>query len=299
MKHWRDHLQPRPGADVTAWRVFHGAGFRWSGVWIDNFDGRWIVQTKKDKFPDSLREAIEMEGVDSLYWKQREKSASSKPEWIAGERVEEPFEVVENGMRFLIDFSAGYSQGIFLDQRENRKRILERVKPSERVLNCFSYTGAFSVAVAQAGGISTSLDLSNPYLGWGKRNLELNGIDPESQFFCKGDAFRWMETFHRQERRFRGVILDPPTFSRNEKGKVFRADKHYADLVSLACGVLEEEGWLLCTGNTHHLDGRQFERQVQEGVRRGRRILTDLVSYPMPDEFGEENYLKTAWVSVA
>ena len=299
MKHWRDHLQPRPSPDVSAWRLFNGSGFHWSGVWIENFDGRWLVQTKKERFPEALKVAVDEGVADSIYWKVRAKSAKGAPEWVAGEVVSEPFEVEENGLKFLVDFSAGYSQGIFLDQRENRKRVMERVRPGERVLNCFSYTGAFSVAAAAAGGISTSLDLSNPYLEWGKDNLKANGIDPEAQFFCKGDAFKWLDTFHRQERRFRGVILDPPTFSRNEKGKVFRAEKHYADLVALACGVLEEEGWILCTGNTHHLDVRHFERLVQNGVKRGRRIAVDLVSYPMPSEYGKEDYLKTCWVSVA
>ncbi|MCB1062441.1 MAG: class I SAM-dependent rRNA methyltransferase [Verrucomicrobiae bacterium] len=299
MKHWREHLQAAPDAETTAWRLFNGKGFRWGGIWIDNFDGHWLVQTTKDKFPEPFREAVESGEARSIYWKHREKVVKGTPQWIAGEVVKEPFPITENGITYLIDFDSGYSQGIFLDQRENRRRLMDRVQPGERILNCFAYTCAFSVAAAKVGGITSSLDLSSPYLDWGKLNLENNGIDPKSQYFCKGDVFEWLATFHRQERRFRGVILDPPTFSRNQKGKIFKADKDYADLVALACGVLEEDAWILCTGNTHHLDNRSFEMTVRDGVRRGRRIVSEMETFPMPPEYGEEDYLKTAWVTVA
>lgn len=297
MKNWRKQLNPAPDAHTNAWRIFSGEGFRWGGIWIDHFDGRWLVQTEREKFPEAFLEAVP-ELATSLYWKKRDKAVKGAPQWIAGEVQAGPFEIVENSVRYRIDFSSGYSQGIFLDQRENRRRLLERVRPGERVLNCFAYTCAFSVAMAKAGGIVTSLDLSAPYLDWGKENLRANGIDPAGHFFCKGDAFEWLETFHRQERRFNGVVIDPPTFSRNQKGRVFRAEKDYAGLVALACGVLEEEGWLLCTGNTHHQPVRDFEAAVREGVRRGRRILNHLESHPMPPEYGRESYLKTVWVRV-
>lgn len=297
MKHWREFLQPPPDAETNAWRIFSGEGFRWGGTWIDHFDGRWLVQTAKNQFPDVFREAVPGD-ARSLYWKQREKVVKGSPQWIAGELLAEPFEICENGVRFLIDFRAGYSQGIFLDQRENRRRLLERVRPGERVLNCFAYTCAFSAVAARAGAVVTSLDLSGPYLDWGKENLRANGIDPAAHFFCKGDAFEWLATFHRQERRFQGVVIDPPTFSRNQHGKVFRAEKDYAGLVALACGVLEEEGWLLCTGNTHQQLPREFEAAVRAGVRQGRRILADLETFPMPAEYGREGYLKSVWCRV-
>lgn len=291
-------LQPAPSGDTNAWRIFSGEGLRWGGIWIDHFDGRWLVQTSKNHFPEAFRDAVPGE-ASSLYWKRREKAVKGTPQWIAGEFLGEPFEIRENGVRYRIDFTAGYSQGIFLDQRENRRRLLERARPGDRILNCFAYTCAFSVVAAVAGAITTSLDLSGPYLDWGKENLRANGIDPATQYFCKGDAFEWLETFHRQERRFHGVVVDPPTFSRNQKGGVFRAEKDYGDLIALACGVVEEEGWLLCTGNTHQMSAKEFEASVREGVRKGRRILTDLETCPMPREYGREDYLKTAWVRLA
>ena len=70
----------------------------------------------------------------------------------------------------------------------------------------------------------------------------LNGIDPSAQYFCKGDARRWLERFARQGRTFHGIILDPPTFSRDDRGKVFRVESHYGELVALARECLEPGG---------------------------------------------------------
>ena len=156
------------------------------------------------------------------------------------------------------------------------------------------------MAAAKADAITTTLDLSKNYLDWAKRNFEANELDLKEHFFCKGDAFEWLETFRRQERRFRGVILDPPTFSRNQKGKskVFRVEKDYPELVRLALGVLEEEAWLLCCSNTHGVSAEVFQDAVHEGVRLGKRIIQNIESHPMPPEFAGEDYLKSVWVNV-
>ena len=298
MKHWRDQLRPAPNERTTAWRTFTGEGLRWGGVWIDVFDGHWLVQTRKDKFPEALHEAVP-ELARSLWWKRRDKEQKAAPRWIAGEKIDEPFLAEENGMKFWIDFQAGYSQGIFLDQRENRRRVRDHSFPDDRVLNTFAYTGAFSIAAAKAGAITSTLDLSKNYLEWAKRNFTANDLDPADHYFCKGDVFEWLRTFRRQERLFRGVILDPPTFSRNRKGKVFKVERDYPDLVRLACGVLEEEAWLLCCANTHGVSTVAFEKAVREGVRQGRRITQKVESHPMPPEFAGEDYLKSVWVNVA
>jgi len=87
------------------------------------------------------------------------------PARIEGEEAGEPFEAMENGMRFLIDFRAGYSQGIFLDQRENRMETRWRAR-GLRVLNCFAYTCAFGVAAALGGAETVNIDLSKRYLEW-------------------------------------------------------------------------------------------------------------------------------------
>ena len=134
-------LNPSPGADTTAWRIEHDTA---AGVWVDHFDGRWLVQTQGNRFPDALKRLAE--GVaTSIYWRPRDKAASTAPEHVWGEKVTERFSVKENGANFWIDFDSGYSSGIFLDQRLNRRRVGESAKSGQRILNAFAYTGGFSV----------------------------------------------------------------------------------------------------------------------------------------------------------
>ena len=264
---------------------------------VDSFDGHWLVQTKEGEFPDQLR-GITPKLARSVWWKKLDKDVKSTPVWIEGEGLSEPFPVTENDAKFLIDFAAGYSQGLFLDQRLNREMLLDKIQPGDLVLNCFAYTCSFSVVTALAGGISTSMDLSSPYLEWGKENFRLNQLDPEDHYFCKGDVMDWLKRFAKQGRTFRGVILDPPTFSRNGK-KIFKAESDYTELVRLATNVLSQtEAWLLCSTNQHNLKPWQFEPMLCEGVDMAERSLKKAESAPMPPEFDGDDYLKSFWLDV-
>lgn len=286
-------LTPAPNEQTNAWRILHDAK---AGVWVDHFDGRWLVQTRESRFPDYLKKLSE--GVaTSLYWRPRDKAASTAPELVAGNPVEERFSVSENGAQFRIDFSAGYSSGIFLDQRLNRKRVGEAAQEGQRILNTFAYTGGFSVMAARAGAITTTIDLSRTYLDWTWENFEANGLDREAHYGVKGDTFEWLKTFARQGRTFHGIVLDPPTFSRKKKGK-FSTDSDYAGLAALAAGVVEPGGWILACANTHRLFPDQFERDVIRGVADAGRDVVSIERLPMPPEFHDDEYLKSLWVVV-
>lgn len=286
-------LAPTPGPDTTAWRILHDAE---AGVWVDNFDGRWLVQTERERFPGFVNKLAPGK-ARSVYWRPRDKAASTAPEHVWGEPAAERFMVSENGARFLVDFSAGYSSGIFLDQRVNRKRVADSAEPGQRILNTFAYTGAFSVMAALSGATTTTADLSKTYLDWTWDNFSANDLDSDEHYGVKGDVFQWLRTFARQGRTFHGVILDPPTFSRDKK-KTFRTDRDYADLVSLAASVVEPGGWLLCCANTHRLSAKRFERDVVEGINSRDRPIRSLESLPMPPEFHGDDYLKSLWVDV-
>ena len=101
----------------------------------------------------------------------------------------------------------------------------------------------------------------------------------------------WLERFARQGRTFHGIILDPPTFSRDDRGRVFRVESHYGELVSLARKCLERGGWMLCTSNCRKLSHSDFRRMV-EAAAPGARLIHD----PMPADFTGEDYLKRLWV---
>ncbi|MCG8601416.1 MAG: class I SAM-dependent methyltransferase [Verrucomicrobiales bacterium] len=286
-------LTPAPDEQTNAWRILHDAK---AGVWVDHFDGRWLVQTRESRFPDYLRKLSE--GIaTSLYWRPRDKAAATAPELVAGDPVEERFPVSENGAQFQIDYSAGYSSGIYLDKRLNRKRVGEAAREGQRILNTFAYTGGFSVMAARAGAITTTIDLSRTYLDWTWENFEANGLDREAHYGVKGDTFEWLKTFARQGRSFHGIVLDPPTFSRQKKGK-FSTDSDYAGLAALAAGVVEPGGWILACANTHRLFPDQFERDVIRGVAAAGRDVVSIERLPMPPEFHDDEYLKSLWVVV-
>jgi 23S rRNA (cytosine1962-C5)-methyltransferase len=166
------------------------------------------------------------------------------------------------------------------------------MRPGMKLLNTFAYTGAFSVAAAASGAETTTLDLSQPYLDWAKRNFIHNHLDPAAHHFCKGDTFHWLRRFAKQGRRFDGIVLDPPTFSRDEKGKVFRVEENFGELAALAAEILAPDGWLLCCTNFRALPPAAFERQLLRAMPRH----VQAIHSPMPSDFTDEAYLKTVWL---
>ena len=295
--------RPAPNAQTTAWRILDGHDLEagQEATRVDHFAGHWLVQTRDTGFPESLRGATRRnEAVKSLWWKKLDRDDRGKlaPQWIEGEQVQERFLVEEHGARYWIDFAAGYSQGIFLDQRLNREWVRGRCVEGDRVLNCFAYTGAFSVVAALGGAVTTTLDLSNPYLNWARENFAANEIDAEAHFFCRGDTMEWLERFAKQGRRFHGVVLDPPSFSRTPKGKVFSVARDYAQLAHLAGALLEPGGWLLACCNHHELASWRFSEQVAEGLDLAGCRVDGLDLAPMPPEFAADDYLKSCRVVV-
>ncbi len=286
----RKHLL---NTENDAVRVFDGLGDGCRGVSIDAYAGSWVVATQGERIEPQLLAELKKQ-KHSVYWKRLSQSQKESPILLSGKPQDTPFIAVESGVKYEINYQAGYSQGIFLDQRENRKRVLERVQAGDTVLNTFAYTGAFSVCASLGGASTTTLDLSQPYLDWGKRNFQLNGQDPESHFWCKGDTFHWLERFAKKERKFDGIILDPPTFSRDQKGKVFRVEKDYACLVEMASKCLAPGGWILATTNCRKLNDAAFLRMVREGCSRKHQATV----YSMPEEYRDIPFLKSVWLEV-
>jgi 23S rRNA (cytosine1962-C5)-methyltransferase len=166
------------------------------------------------------------------------------------------------------------------------------MRPGHKLLNTFAYTGAFSVSAAMVGAETTTLDLSQTYLDWAKRNLCHNSLDPAAHHFCKGDTFHWLRRFARQGRRFDGIVLDPPTFSRDEKGKVFRVENDFGELAALAAQVLAPGGWLFCCTNFRGMTPAEFERQIRSKLPRPMTAR----HAPMPGDFTDRAYLKSVWL---
>lgn len=159
---------------------------------------------------------------------------------------EDKTHVRENGLVYGIDFLAGRSPGLFVDQRENR-RFLQSLRPA-RVLNCFAYTCAFSVAAAQVGSETLSVDLSKKWLDRGRENFGLNGMPLSGHRFFADDVREVLRRLCRRGERFDAIILDPPTFARG-KGGVFRVEKELGSLLDSALGCLADDGSILLSTN--------------------------------------------------
>jgi len=277
--------------DTDALRIFDGGVDGVDDLAIDDFAGHWLVETRGNHFPAWLKDASQPR---SIYWKKLGEKES--PVWVTGEKLEKPFAVRENGIQYWIDFSAGYSQGIFLDQRDNRL-ALRAMAAGKTVLNCFAYTCAFGVSAALGGGTTVNLDLSKRYLEWGKRNYELNGIetsDKSRHDFIFGDVADWLRRFAKKGRKFDILLLDPPTFSRNEKGAIFTIETGFGPLVHAATALLNPGGTLFCSTNQRTISAAEFRRLITDG-------LDDLPNWelrfsPMPPDFRGEDYLKTWWL---
>lgn len=278
---------------TNSMRLFDGAGDGASGIYLDQLGDYWLLSTLSGELDSELVESLKR-FHKTVYWKKLDQHEKDAPILLCGDPAPETFIGKENGIDYELSFQSGHSQGLFLDQRENRMRLTERLQPGQRILNTFAYTGGFSVVGASVGVITTTLDLSQPYLDWAKRNMSLNDLNPNEHYFCKGDTFQWLRRFAKSGRTFDGVILDPPTFSRDAKGKVFRVEQDYHRLIRLASGVLSPNGWILACTNCRKLSEWQFEEQIKRGLT----TPASLTAYQMPLEYSEDQYLKSYLIEI-
>jgi 23S rRNA (cytosine1962-C5)-methyltransferase len=299
---------------TDAFRLTHGASDRWPGWYVEQFSD-YLLSQSESPLTDA-QQALLRDQHCSVYHKVLSRYvrgatvAQSSPQLVLGPPAPERFIIQENGVKFEISFNEGYSVGLFLDQRENRRRLSTRYIAAEfslgagqRVLNTFAYTCGFSVCAALAGAHTTSLDLSKKYLDWGKRNFALNGLDAAQHDFIYGDTFDWLKRFARKGRRFDAVILDPPTFSQSKEHGVFRAEKDYGKLVKAALPVLNPGAVLFASTNAAELAPGKFLGQIAEAVASTGRKMVQQHYVPQPPDFpisrAEPAYLKTVWVRVS
>ena len=283
--------------ETDSFRLFDGVGDGITDLFIDVFADHWLVSFLEEKPVDLTKCELPRK---SLWFKKLYKSDKESAQCEEGDPAIGKIKIKENNVKYLVDLEIGYSQGIFLDQRDNRLEVRNR-SSGIRVLNCFSYTCAFSVVAALGRAVSTtSIDLSNSYLQWGKRNFQLNDIDPDhdEHYFCKGDVFEWLRQFRKKDRMFGGIILDPPSFSRAGKRGVFSAEKDYSLLVTEAAYLIERGGWILASCNHRGISSEKFVSALTGGIDNARRKIRTIDRKPMGSDFSGEAYLKSFWIEI-
>ncbi len=164
---------------------------------------------------------------------------------------------LERSLSYAIDFGAGYSVGLFIDQRENR-RFVRQLAPGT-LLNCFAYTCSFSVAAATVGAKTVSIDLSKKSLARGRENFALNSVSTTDHRFLADDVMEVLPRLARRGEKFDAIILDPPTFSRSHRGKAFQVENDFERLLLAALEVAERDARILLSTNCSTLGERALE----------------------------------------
>ncbi|MEW5816403.1 MAG: bifunctional 23S rRNA (guanine(2069)-N(7))-methyltransferase RlmK/23S rRNA (guanine(2445)-N(2))-methyltransferase RlmL [Spirochaetota bacterium] len=197
------------------------------------------------------------------------------------------YEIREYGLKFLVNFSDYLDTGIFLDHRLTRKMI-GRLAQGKHFLNLFSYTGTATVYASQYGALSTcSVDSSNTYLNWAKKNLELNGLLDDRHTFFNFDCIRWLKM--NKQRSFDLIFLDPPTFSNSKDRKhFFDLKRDYPQLLRLAVHLLSPSGILLFSNNY-----RKFKMERQEFKHLS---LNDITPETIPPDFARNPHIHNCWI---
>jgi len=226
----------------------------------------------------------------------RQNADREAPRLVLGDRAANlQSTTMERMLRYGIDFAAGYSVGLFIDQRENRGFVREIAPRS--LLNCFAYTCSFSVAAATAGAKTVSIDLSKKSLERGRENFALNSLATNDHRFLADDVMEVLPRMGRKGEKFDVIILDPPTFSRSHRGKVFHVQQDFEKLLMAALEVVARNGRILLSTNCSSLGDRALEVMARYCLKATRRAGTFHREGPLPD-FPPGVGAATVWLSL-
>jgi 23S rRNA (cytosine1962-C5)-methyltransferase len=299
---------------TNAYRLIHSEGDGLPGLVVDRYANVLVVQIHtlgmerlRPLIIDALLEETGVSGIlmrNESQSRRREGMEVEEPVVVAGE-VPAQVEVSENGVRFLIDPWQGQKTGFFIDQRDKREAFRKYAR-NKRVLNCFSYTGGFSVYAALTGSEThvTSVDISAPAVEFSRTQFTLNGLDPSRHNFLIADIFEYLEQARDQREQFDVVVLDPPAFAKTSAARK-QALKAYRRLNTLAMQVLRPGGILLscsCSGVVDLDDLLGAISLASQHVRRSVQLLevyTHGVDHPINLAMPETSYLKAVFCRVA
>jgi 23S rRNA (cytosine1962-C5)-methyltransferase len=292
---------------TTGYRLVYAESDGVPGLIVDRY-GDWLVvqfltagvEARRELLLDLLVEVFTPAGIvdrsDVLV--RHQEGLALRSELARGAAPPPGLEIRENGHRFPVDLLSGQKTGFYLDQRDNRA-IVGRQASARRVLNAFSFTGAFAI-YALAGGAEhvTNIDTSYEALAGGEEALRLNGFDPDRQAeSIAGDVFQVLRAYREEGRRFDLIVLDPPKFA-GRKQDLPGAARGYKDINLLALGLLAPGG-LLATFSCSGLVTPDLFQKILFGAsldaRRDAQIIAKLSQgsdHPILLSFPESEYLK-------
>ena len=289
-------------------RLVHGESDGLPGLVVDRYGDTLVaqflsagVERWKAVITDALLAAT---GLTRLY--ERSDASARQLEglapatgWLRGEGSTE-LTIAEHDWRLSLDVATGHKTGFYLDQRDNRLRLREVVQRLGlgSVLNCYCYTGGFTVAALKGGAQAvTSIDSSGPALARARAHLDLNGLDPARAEFLDADVNASLRRFIEEGRRFDAIVLDPPKLAPTA-AHAERAARAYKDINRLAFKLLPPGGVLFTFSCSGGISADLFHKIVASAAMDAgadgfiTKRLGGAPDHPMTLLFPEGEYLK-------
>lgn len=295
--------------DLSSCRLIFGEADFLPGFIVDKFNTVLVVQSLalgiepyKHIIIDELTQLLKNEGiiVTGVYErsdaKVREYEGLEKFKGFISEPFDPHIEIIENGVKFIVDVKDGQKTGFFLDQKFNREAIHKLVK-HKTVLDCFTHTGSFGLNAAVFGATHvTAIDISQSAIDQAIINAELNGVTDKMEFLVE-DVFEALPKLVQKQTHYDVVILDPPSFAKN-RDALKNALKGYHEINMQAIKLITDQGYLVTASCTSFVTPDLFQETIAKAAKDAHRRLRQLEfrtqSFDHPVLWGDEQtpYLK-------
>lgn len=295
--------------DTGSCRVIFGEADFLPGLVIDKFSNVLVVESLAlgiDRFKleivellkeELLEDGIRIRGVyERSDAKVRLNEGMERVKGFLSEEFDTNVEIVENGVKYLVDVRDGQKTGFFLDQKYNRLAIQKLCKDA-RVLDCFTHTGSFALNAAIAGAKEvTGVDASELAVEQATKNAALNGVQDRAKFICR-DVFELLPELEKQGEKYDVVILDPPAFTKS-RNSVKNAIKGYREINLRAMKLVKDGGFLATCSCSHFMTYELFTETIGQAARNVHKRLrqvefrTQAPDHPILWAADESYYLK-------
>lgn len=295
--------------DTGSCRVIFGEADFLPGLVIDKFSDVLVVESLAlgiDRFKleivellkeELLEDGIRIRGVyERSDAKVRLNEGMERVKGFLSEEFDTNVEIVENGVKYLVDVRDGQKTGFFLDQKYNRLAIQKLCKDA-RVLDCFTHTGSFALNAAIAGAKEvTGVDASELAVEQAAKNAALNGVQDRAKFICR-DVFELLPGLEKQGEKYDVVILDPPAFTKS-RNSVKNAIKGYREINLRAMKLVKDGGFLATCSCSHFMTYELFTETIGQAARNVHKRLrqvefrTQAPDHPILWAADESYYLK-------
>jgi 23S rRNA (cytosine1962-C5)-methyltransferase len=293
-------------SNTNAYRIINAESDGLPGLIVDRYAEYLVCQFlsagsefNKDKIVEILNDIFNPDGIyERSDVEVRIKEGLQPVQGLLKGIVPDGFvEVRENGFKFLVDIKNGHKTGFYLDQKNNRKLISEFSK-GKNVLNCFSYTGGFSVYALVSGAQNvTQVEASSSAIELSTKNFELNNLNSSMVENINGDVFEVLRKFRDERKTFDLIILDPPKFTESTS-QIQKASRGYKDINLLAIKLLNPGGVLFTFSCSGHISTDLFQKIIAGAALDSEREvkiikqLTQSSDHPVALNFPEGLYLK-------